>query len=564
MDRRTDRYRLGGLLLASIAFTAPAYATEISGIVRADDGAPLPGSLVTLTRADGLFVETVYAGTDGRYVLRPLQQGSASLRARRPGYADLSVDVDAAKRGRQDFKLAVLTDPVARSEQLTASAHFARLPFVREIDRQWFQVECLTCHQVGNGFTRLPRTDQRWHEILARMLGFYGVTDATWIDRYARLLGSTFDGTPSTTKQIHVVDAEALPARILQWKLPGGVIAHDVELYSKDGKFYTVDQGTDQIYITDPRTTVTETYNIPGEGMPQGGKFFKLTGNRTPVGLTVPRGPHSLQEGPDGHYYTTDTVSGQIGEFDPVARTYVGHDIGGNALYPHTLRFDRLGRVWYTISFSNQVGMLDTRDDRTALVDLPPDTDREQMPARVPYGIDINPVDGSVWYSSLMANRIGRIDPHTLKVESFRPPTVGPRRMRFAADGTLWIPDFGQGRLVRLDTRTMQYEAYTIPPLSPTEIEAPYALGVHPKTQEVWITANMSDRMFRFLPREKRFIAYPLPTQGIYLRDIVFTPEGMVCSASSPMPAAVTVEGGMQEIVCLDPVGDLPLPRAAH
>jgi streptogramin lyase len=75
--------------------------------------------------------------------------------------------------------------------------------------------------------------------------------------------------------------------------------------------------------------------------------------------------PHSLQEGPDGHYYTTDTVSGQIGEFDPVARTYVGHDIGGNALYPHTLRFDRQGRVWYTISFSNQVGMLDTRDDTT-------------------------------------------------------------------------------------------------------------------------------------------------------------------------------------------------------
>jgi virginiamycin B lyase len=87
---------------------------------------------------------------------------------------------------------------------------------------------------------------------------------------------------------------------------------------------------------------------------------------------------------------------------------------------------------------------------------------------------------------------------------------------------------------------------------------------VHPQTQEVWITANMSDRMFRFLPREKRFIAYPLPTQGIYLRDIVFTPEGMVCSASSPMPAAVTVEGGMQEIVCLDPVGDLPLPQAVH
>jgi streptogramin lyase len=219
--------------------------------------------------------------------------------------------------------------------------------------------------------------------------------------------------------------------------------------------------------------------------------------------------------------------------------------------------------VWFTISFSNQVGMYDTRSGRMQVIDLPPDTDRAQMPARVPYGIDVNPVDGSVWYSSLMANRIGRIDPDTFKVESFTPPTVGPRRMRFAADGTLWIPDFGRGQLVKLDTRQMKYTTYAIPSLAPGEVEAPYALGVHPGTQEVWITANMSDRMFRFLPQQERFIVYPLPTRGIYLRDVVFTPEGMVCSASSPMPAPVTVEGGMQEILCLDPVGNLPLPRPA-
>jgi virginiamycin B lyase len=558
------RFGSCGVLCILLALASGTDAAELSGTVLANDGQPVPGALVTLTREDGLFVETVYSNADGRYVLRPMQQGKGRLRARRPGFVDVAVDVDAAAGGRNDFRLVPVTDPVARSEQLTASAHFARLPFERELDRQWFQVECLTCHQIGNLFTRLPRTDERWREIMTRMLGFYGVTDAAWIDRYARLLGSTYNGEPHAAQQTHSVDVEALPARILQWKLPGAVIAHDVELYSKDGRFYTVDQGTDQIYITDPVTTVTETYNIPDGGIPQGGKFFKLTGNRTPVGLTVPRGPHSLQEGPDGHYYTTDTVSGQIGEFDPVARTYVGHDIGGNGLYPHTLRFDRQGRVWYTVSFSNQVGMLDTRTDRTVLIDLPPDTDREQMPARVPYGIDVHPVDGSVWYSSLMANRIGRIDPQTLEVQSFTPPTVGPRRMRFAKDGTLWIPDFGPGRLVRLDTRSMQYEAYTIPPLSPGEVEAPYALAVHPQTQEVWITANMSDRLFRFLPAQKRFVAYPLPTQGIYLRDIIFTPEGMVCSASSPMPAAVTVEGGMQEIVCLDPVGDLPLPRAAR
>jgi streptogramin lyase len=548
---------------ALLALTAHgASAAEVEGSVRTTDGKAVVGAMVTLTRADGLYVETVYAGPDGRYRLRTTQQGSASLRARHPNFADAMAGVDLTRPVQQDFTLVPLTDVRAISEQMSASAHFARLPFANATDRQWFQVECLTCHQIGNLFTRMPRPHERWQQILERMLGFYGVTDRAWIERYASMLEKTYDGTPATTRQTPQVDVEALPARVLQWKLPSGVVAHDVELHPADGKFYTVDQGNDRIYITDPVTTLTETFEIPSDGIPIGGKFLKLTGNANPVGLNVARGPHSLQEGPNGHFYTTDTVSGQIGEFDPKTRTYIGHDIGGNALYPHTLRFDRKGRVWFTNSFSNQVGVFDTNTATMRLVDLPADTDRDYMPARVPYGIDVSPLDGSIWYSSMMANRIGRIDPESLAVQSFKPPTVGPRRMRFAADGTLWIPDFGQGALVRLDTKTMEYESFPIPPLASGEVEAPYAVGVHPQTQEVWITANMSDRMFRFLPREKRFIAYPLPTRGIYLRDIVFTPEGLVCSASSPMPAPLTVEGGMQEILCLDPVGNLPLPRA--
>ena len=31
-----------------------------------------------------------------------------------------------------------------------------------------------------------------------------------------------------------------------------------------------------------------------------------------------------------------------------------------------------------------------------------------------PYGIDVNPKDGSIWYAKLYASKIGRIDPKTL------------------------------------------------------------------------------------------------------------------------------------------------------
>ena len=181
--------RLGRAALVALSFTTAAFAGELTGSVRTAEGKPVLGALVTLTRADGLFVETVYAGADGGYRLRPLQQGKGTLRARCPGYGDATVGVDAAAGGKHDFALTPLTDARALSEQLTASAHFARLPFERPADRQWFQVECLTCHQIGNAFTRMPRSDERWHQIVERMLGFYGVSDAAWIDRYARMLG---------------------------------------------------------------------------------------------------------------------------------------------------------------------------------------------------------------------------------------------------------------------------------------------------------------------------------------------------------------------------------------
>lgn len=552
------RIRLGALLLfGSLPLLSDsAAAATLEGTVRAAGKDAVAGALVTLASGDGLYAETVYTDAAGAYRLDTAQQGFLTLRVRKPQFADALRDIDVAagsKALHEDINLRPLTSARELSDQLTASAHYARIKFDDPEEQGYFQVECLTCHQLGNAYTRALRPPERWHTIVTRMLGFYRITDTQRIERYARKLEQAFDGTPLAVRQQHPVDTALYGARLTQWKLPGAVIAHDVEYHAADGKFYTVDQGRDLFYITDPRTNQTETYTIPADGIPVGGKFLALFNDPNPFSLAVSRGPHSLQEGPDGRFYTTDTVSGQIGVFDPATRSYTGHDIGGKALYPHTLRFDRQGLAWFTIGVSNQLGRFDPHTGAMHVIDLPATSDRPGIPLYFPYGIDIHPGDGSVWYSKLMANRIGRVDPKTLAVEEFEPPTIGPRRMRFSRDGTLWIPSYGTGELVALDTATMTYRRFPIPPLSGGEIEAPYAVGIHPRTQDVWITANMSDRVFRFLPQEERFISYPLPTHGIFLRDIIFTPEGRVCAASSMAAAALAVEGGMEEIICIDP-----------
>jgi streptogramin lyase len=202
------------------------------------------------------------------------------------------------------------------------------------------------------------------------------------------------------------------------------------------------------------------------------------------------------------------------------------------------------------------MGRYDPKTHAFTVVELPTDMARTDERVPVPYGVDVSPVDGSIWYTKLWANKIGRLDPQTMTVKEWIPPVIGPRRARFDSTGGFWIPGYGDGKIARLDTKTMKYEIYTVPPLGPGEVEAPYALAVEPRTQDVWVTANMSDRMFRFEPKTKKWTAYPLPTRGTFLRDIVFTNDGRVCSSSSPMPALPeVVEGGMDAIVCLEPNG---------
>ena len=158
--------------------------------------APLAGALITVTSSDGLYAETVYSDERGAFKLQTDQTGVVTVRARKPYFADSSqaVDLGAARAAPLDVLLAPLSSPQAISDSLSASAHFARIHFDDPKEKEWFQIECLTCHQVGNAYTRMPKTHERWTQVLTRMLGFYNVTDPKWIEHYVAVLSKAFDG----------------------------------------------------------------------------------------------------------------------------------------------------------------------------------------------------------------------------------------------------------------------------------------------------------------------------------------------------------------------------------
>ena len=133
--------------------------------------------------------------------------------------------------------------------------------------------------------------------------------------------------------------------------------------------------------------------------------------------------------------------------------------------------------------------------------------------------------------------------------------------MRFDhQNGTLWVTGYSEGMLARITTRSNGFESkvYALPEFAEGYGPAPYALGVHPKTGEVWLNENMTDRFFRFIPEEERFVVYPAPLMGTYTRDFSFTEDGKACTSNNPLPM-VALEGGVGEIICIELLEEAPL-----
>lgn len=551
----TNRWREIAISVCLLLASSTIFAATFQGTVTDGAGAPIWGAMVSLKNDDGL-AESVFTNKQGEYELTTNREGALKLRFRKRYHADILKDVavNSGKTGTVDAALPALTDPEALSDDHPALSHFSRLPFDSDENAQFsrsnFARDCLSCHQLGNKFTRWPRTTEGWMPSVQRMHGYWADANKEVILQRSKMLSETFDGSFATSKPVIPFDAIVQKAKIYQWPLPNAVVPHDAEYHHGTGNIYISEMFAGEVIEANIETGEMKHFEVPAEGMPPGGAFTKR-GIPAPYGLTVSRSPHSLAEGPDGKFYLTDSIGSAVTVFDPKDASFKSHDIGGDALYPHTVRTGADGIVWFSIAFSDQIGRFDPKTGETTLINLPK-TARLGTPATsVPYGIAVSPNDGSVWYARLAADKIGRIDPKTLKLTEFDSPVMGPRRHRFDVAGDLWIAGFSSGDIARLNISTMESEVFELPRYAPDEIPAPYALAVNPYTQDIWVNDTMLDVAWRFIIKEKRFVAYPMPLKGTYTRDFTFTDKGWACSSNNPIPATA-LEGGVPELLCID------------
>ncbi len=581
---------LAALALVHVLIHAgPATAADFQGRVLDDAGKPLAGALVTVWSAAGDVKQTVYTAADGSYAIRTPFSGKLQVRARAHKFQDEKQPV-AANDGAVNelsFQLSPFPNAQALSDSLTASAHLACVKWPDADTRAAFISQCNYCHQIGNQLTRIPKAVSGWELTIARMEGYGALLTTGQASTIAERLTAGLNGKPVQAMQKYTASDELSRAKIYEWHVGDPMtFVHDTDV-GHDDKLYGTDEGHDLVWVLDRKTGVIERFPQPDIDLPEGGLFAAM---QLPLGVfTGKHGPHSLAQGEDGRFWITNALSSKLMSFDPVTHKYEVYSFDESLLYPHTIRIDREGVVWFTAAVSNKVVRFDPKTNSKTVIQLPHDGffhwlgdtvtpvalkffgwlwPKKNLPARLsahrftqgrmfanlPYGIDVNPKDGSIWYAKLFANKLGRIDPKTLAIVEYDTPLGGPRRPRFDKDGILWIPAFDESALMRFDPTTGKFENYQLPVLAPGEYETPYALNVHPQTGEIWITSNMSDRVLRFDPRNKTFIAYPSPTRVTWLRDMVFTKDGQVCSSSSNLPA-YGIEDGRDAFFCLDPIG---------
>ncbi|MES2152595.1 MAG: carboxypeptidase regulatory-like domain-containing protein [Pseudomonadota bacterium] len=573
--------------LLGLGLCAAAHSATLTGKVTLENGRPVLGAMVSVFNEARDRKETVYSAADGSYAIRNDFGGKLAVRARLANFEDASSDIALAAdaTGVADFKLKHFASAQAASDALAASAHNARLPWADANASRPFVSQCMYCHQIGNALTRTPRPASAWEATINRMEGYFAQLSGAEKREISSVLARGFDGKPVAAVHDYAPTAELAHAKVEQWMVGDALsFIHDAEV-ADDEKLYGTDEGHDIIWVLDRKSHKVEQYRLPDIDLPVGGQF---SGMQLPIGVfTGKHGPHSMAQAKDGRIWITNALSSTLMSFDPVSKAFKTYPIGSDVLYPHTIRIDREGIIWFTNVASNQIGRFDPTTEQMKVTRLPSNgffrwVSEALFPTILklaswfpgknvqldlshqkwlghnilafPYGIDVNPVDGSVWYAKLYANKIGRVDPKTMEVTEFDTPLKGPRRPRFDQHGVLWIPAFDDSGLMAFHTDSRKFDSYPLPLLAPGEHEVPYALNVHPRTGDVWITANNSDRVLRFMPASKTFMSYPSPTRVTVLRDLVFTKDGRVCSSLSNLPAYGT-EDGLDSFMCINPDG---------
>ncbi len=274
--------------------------------------------------------------------------------------------------------------------------------------------------------------------------------------------------------------AETRPV-LKEYPVPAGSHPHDVAP-APDGRVWYTAQYAGALGWIDPATGA-------------GGQIPLGKGSR----------PHGVIVGPDGNPWVTDGGLNAVLRVEAATGTVTRFPLpaGSPDADLNTAVFDARGTLWFT-GQRGYYGSVEPENGRVRLFDAPR--------GRGPYGIAAprsraGGSNGFVYFASLAAGYLGRIDPATGQAQALEPPGKGQGTRRVWADsqGALWVSGWSSGRLLRYDPAADTWQEIRLPGQRPQ----PYAVYVDERDL-VWVSDWGARAILRYDPRSGRFDTFKL------------------------------------------------------
>jgi len=496
------------------------HAATVAGIVNGADGAPFQGAFVEAQNSKTKITVIVLSDSQGRYRIPDLPAGDYRLFIRAVGYrADPRSPVTLAADQNATFDFSLQKAAVRWNE---ISKYQASQLWPAAKGRDLLFEHCNICHQFQSRIASVHRDLDGSRDRIAFMRDamhfsiFLGPNfsdqDAEEVATYLNSLfgpDSTLPKSPAEmpayAKTLRPFSSEAMNIVYVEYDMPAPSRMPFSAAPDKNGLLWIPDFGlANKITRLDPKTGEMKDFSIP----------FAGTG-----------GVHSAVPAADGSVWIAEQGPNRIGRWDPATEKITeyqdaylpgkeGIEDGGSK---HTIRIDPSGKVWAT---------------GVPLVRFDPETGKFARVVEGEYTYDVKlDQNGDAWFTSIIANKIGRVDAKTMKVTQWSPPTPDsyPRRMEIGPDGMVYSGEFRGGKIARFDPKTQTFKEFPLPGPDPS----PYGLGFDADGY-LWYDSHNMDLVGRFDPRTGQVIEYPFPHDEPAIREFFRDAQGRMWYGTAP------------------------------
>jgi len=494
-----------GLALGTATF---ADAATITGTVKGPGGAAFRAAFVQPRNIAMKMTVSVLSDNDGRYLIESLPAGDYRLSIRAIGYKaepTEGVKLTADQNLPQDFALQTGT------VDWTDLSIYQGLQLLPDAPgKRTLAENCLGCHGFQSKMAAFRRDADEWRvrvdfmrgamrASLADRRGFSDQQADEVVSYLADVFGKNSPLPKSPADLPYYKDTvlgfgdDALKIVYVDYDMPGPTRFPWTAHPDKNGVFFTPEYGiANHFNRFDPKTGEMKEFPVPHSD---------------------PALIHSAVPAPDGSVWLAEAGTRRLGRWDPATQKVVEYQ---DDWRKHTIRVHPDGSIWST-------GGLTRFDPKTEKF-----THITEVPSA--YGIALDR-EGTVWFTEMnKTGTIGKVDPKTLKVTKYIPPSRDrPRRIQVDGDGMIWFAVFDDSKITRFDPKAETFKEYPLPHTH----SSPYALGIG-LDRSLWYSSEARDLIGRLDPVSGKVTEYPMPYTDNGMRDFFLDKDGRVWYGTPP------------------------------